>query len=223
LTADPEWKDEIGAFRRKAQRAGAKRLVFVDQSAVYMGALPLRSIVPRGSSALVMSSSPTLFPPRFDIMGAVSYDSVLPVQVMSPEQRRSLGVKGWRKQMVLDWLRESLAPALCELREHDMVLVMDKALRIQPDEALAAVRAGGCHRVTRAWRIPTAAAKHISPLDNSLWHEYKERVRAREPDTAAAMVRALHDEWRKQSAANIHHYYRHCGLTRHSDEDAGLL
>ena len=196
--------------------------MFIDQSAIYLGAIPLRTIVPADESPTIATPVTTYFPPRVVVIGGVAYGATLPLQIMTPDDRKRLGIKGWRKRMVLDWMRVCLAPSINALGVDGMVVVADKALRIRPADIVDAVRAGGCSRVRTAWLIPTAAAKLVSPLDNTLWHEYKERVRKRLPTNIKQLRRALLDEWQAIDPEHIRNYYRHCALTRTADARAGL-
>jgi hypothetical protein len=40
-----------------------------------------------------------------------------------------------------------------------------------------ALRAGKCYSVIKNLYLPTAPTKSLSPLDNSLWHSFKEVIR----------------------------------------------
>lgn len=222
FVVDDDWTSEVISFRKKAKRFGAKNLVFMDQSAVRMGDPPSRSIVPPGCAAVVIAPTNALFPDRIDIMGACAIDRTLALQIMTPAQRKQRGIKGWRKVQVLDFIRKRLAPSMNQLEGERFALCMDKALSIKSQEALETLRAGGCRRAQFAWHIPTGAAKHVSPLDNSLWHEYKQRVRQHRAPDIDTLCRVLRAEWKKQSSENLHAYYRHCGLTRAADPHKDL-
>jgi hypothetical protein len=195
----------------------------MDQSAMRFGEGELKSIVPPGSSALVNSPVHTLYLPRVDIVGAISCDTPLAIRIMTPEQRKMLGVKGWRKEHVLGYLKRQLAPSVNQLEGDVFAIVVDKALRISPKDVVDAMHAGGCRRAKFAWLMPTAAAKYISPLDNNLWHEWKERVRKRKPKSVPGLAYIMRQEWWQQSTENICSYYRHCGLMQHADSTRGIL
>ena len=96
-------------------------------------------------------------------------------------------------------------------------VVVDKALRIKAAEVRAAMTAGGAEDVAPAVVLPTATAKFVSPLDNTLWHQLKSAVRRRETTTEEGIVRAIREEWNAISSDQLHNYYKHCALTRGDD------
>jgi len=58
---------------------------------------------------------------------------------------------------------------------------MDKGLSFKEEEAKEQLTLGGAQNVHAVWILPKDTAKYVSPLDNTLWHSLKERVRARKP------------------------------------------
>ena len=64
------------------------------------------------------------------------------------------------------------------------------------------------------WILPKDTAKYVSPLDNTLWHSLKERVRARKPKSEAGTARIVNEEFMGISQKDIHNYYRNCRITR---------
>ena len=94
---------------------------------------------------------------------------------------------------------------------------MDKGLVLKREEVLQEIEAGGARNIHDVWIFPTSTAKYVNPLDNTLWHSLKERVRAREPQTEDETAAAMEEEFMAFSEADIKGYYRHCALTRRSD------
>ncbi len=60
--------------------------------------------------------------------------------------------------------------------------------------------------------MPTQAAKRLSPLDNALFHIWKESVRKHAPLTEDNVVRIMSDAWNNISSHYIQSQYRKCGL-----------
>ena len=99
---------------------------------------------------------------------------------------------------------------------------MDKGLSFKAEETKEQLTAGGAQNVKEVWILPTNSAKRISPLDNTLWHSLKERVRARKPRTEAGTARIVKQEFMSISEIQIQNYYRNCKLTRGSDPTEDL-
>lgn len=150
-------------------------------------------------------------------MAAISGDGRVALKIMTPEDRKEAETKGWRKYMVLRFIRENVAGYV---RRHGItgaVVVVDKALRVKAEEVKAEMEAGRAVEVAPAVVMPTSTAKYISPLDNNLWHELKHAVREHNAQTVDALVSAIRLEWANISIDSIHNYYKHCALTRTCD------
>jgi len=197
------------------------RLIFIDQSRINLDGGPNYSLAPAGQPATIIGRRPKHWEPRVDFMGAVSGRRLLAFETKSPQERKAAGVKGWTKAMVLAFVREQLAPAVTEAELSGVTIVMDKALRITPEEVKSEMKEGGVDDVREVVILPTGSAKYVSPLDNTLWHELKQRVRARSTPTVEAAITALEQEWNAIPTASLGNSYRHCALTRGSDAFAG--
>ncbi len=60
--------------------------------------------------------------------------------------------------------------------------------------------------------MPTQAAKRLSPLDNALFHIWKEKVRKHAPLTEGNVVRIMSDAWNNISSRYIQSQFRKCRL-----------
>ena len=156
------------AFRRTAQRIGIKKLVFVDQTNINESYRPLYGLAPKGEKAKVASRTAVRYSPRIDVMGACVGGGVLDLDVLTPDDRKRANVKGYTKEKVLSWFREPLGRQIRAMNLEGMVVVVDKALRMKPEEAKEALVAGGCPDDVQVWVMETGIAKHCSPLDNSI-------------------------------------------------------
>ncbi len=210
-------------MRKKLRRIPKRKLIFIDQSRIEMGASSRRSLAAPGEEAYVSIEKAGYYPQRIDFMGVVSYDKVLSLEVSPPTKRSAEGRKGYRKQNVLDFIRMKVARALSNLNEDNLIFLLDKALRITATEVTEALQAGGCTSVAEVMILPTASGKHLSPLDNCLWHQVKDCVRRKAPQTEDKMVSAIRRCWKQITKTNLHNYYRHCGLTRREDVSKDLV
>ena len=126
------------------------------------------------------------------------------------------------KDAVLRFIRTKLARSIVEVGLKEVKVVVDKALRITATEVREELKAGGVDDALPPLVMPRATAKHLSPLDNTLWHEVKDRVRARKPTTVEGLARTFQEEWNHVTPDHLRGYYRHCGLTRSIDPHIGL-
>jgi hypothetical protein len=85
------------------------------------------------------------------------------------------------------------------------------------EEALQEINAGRARNISDVWVFPTSTAKFVNPLDNTLWHSLKQRVRARKPKSENETASIMEEEFMAISEADMKAYYRHCALTGGSD------
>jgi hypothetical protein len=157
--------------------------------------------------------------------GAIAYTGPLTCETVTSTQRKEIvntrtkkkGVKGYTKSMLKKFLKEKLAPKIKRMKEKDVVIGLDKGLHMKREEVLQELKDGGAKNILDAWIFPTSTAKYVNPLDNTLWHSLKERVRARKPESEDATATAMEEEFMAIDQADIKGYYRHCALTRRSD------
>ena len=119
--------------------------------------------------------------------------------------------------MVKNFLKNKLAPKIKSMEVQKVIVCMDKGLAFKEQEAKEQLRLGGAHNVEKIWILPKDTAKYVSPLDNTLWHSLKEKVRARKPRSEAATARVIKEEFMGITQMEIHNYYRNCKLTHRSD------
>jgi hypothetical protein len=62
--------------------------------------------------------------------------------------------------------------------------------------------------------MPPYATKRLSPLDNSLFHQWKEGIRRHGIVTDRTIRRIMSDEWNKITSDQIKVYFHHCGFYR---------
>lgn len=71
--------------------------------------------------------------------------------------------------------------------------------------------------VVKILKMPTAAAKRLSPLDNALFNVWVQRVNERGPLTRFNIKQIMMDEWNQFTEDDLKAQYRKCGLMRHQD------
>lgn len=219
-----EYRNSVAAFRRKCQRVRKSALVFIDGTGMRTAPRKLKGLAPRGKPATVVVTKAEKYQPRVDMYGAVSYHGPLACETKTSQERREItnkktgkkGVKGYTKPMLKDFLTKKLAPKLKRKRE-EMIVCVDKGLKLNKEEAKEALQQGGAKNIQSVWILPANSAKFVSPLDNSLWHAMKERVRARKAETEEETAEILREEFMGFTATEIKNYYKHCGLTSRED------
>lgn len=191
---------------------------------------PLTGLAPSGQTPKTSVEKAEKYEPRVDIMGAISYNGPLACETKTSEQRRTIpnprlkkiGVKGYTKPMVKNFLRLRLAPKIKAMKVEKVILCMDKGLSFKEEEAKEQLRLGGANNLEAVWILPTNSAKYVSPLDNTLWHSLKQRVRARRPKTEAGTARIVKQEFMRISGTDIQNYFKNSKLTRSSDASEDL-
>jgi hypothetical protein len=224
------YRNSVVEIRKKLHRVSNQRLVFVDGSGMRSEPRPLKGLAPAGQTPKTTAEKHEKYEPRVDIMGAIGYHAPLACETKTSKQRRTIpnpkrgkkGVKGYTKPMVKNFLKKQLAPKIMEMKVKDVIVCMDKGLSFKAEEAKEQIVAGGAENVKDVLILPTNTAKHVSPLDNTLWHSLKERVRARKPKSEVATARILKEEFMGISQTDIQSYFRMCKLTWRSDPSEDL-
>jgi hypothetical protein len=200
------------------------RLVFIDGTGMRSEPRKLRALAPSGSTPRVTTKKHEKYEPRVDMWGAITYSGPLTCETITSYERKEImnpkthkkGVKGYTKSMVKNFIQSKLAPKIKKLKGNP-ILCMDKGLAFKEEEVREAIKAGGARNLHDVWIFPTNTAKFVSPLDNTLWHTMKDRVRARKPDSERSTAQIMEREFMASQPIEIKNYYRHCGLTRRSD------
>jgi hypothetical protein len=212
LTVSKELCDEIASIRRKAARVSKDSLLFLDETALRVNAAPRTTLVYPGETAYVLTDSTSSYAARFDMIACCNSKQVFPPFIFSPTERQIQQTRGINKHMLLSYIRDLLAQAVGALDTYPLRLVLDQASIHHEAEIMQEFHDLGCHDLTEIWFMPVQGAKRVSPLDNALFHEWKERCRKHAPIKARDMQRVMSDEWNNLPAEHIREYYQHCGL-----------
>ena len=205
--------ESIAKVRRWAQRISNKHLLVLDESHLHVGESPKHTRVAPGEKQFIVVEENSAYSERYDIIVVLAGDCVLPPIIYGAADRRRLGVEGIRTFMLIDYVEDILARAVSGLDRYPMYLLLDRATCHPTEQLLEAFRSQGCEELVEVRRYPPKAAKRISPLDNSFFHEWKDKCRAQFPITKrsikSVMVKALFDI----PPQHIRAYYRKCGYT----------
>ena len=106
-----------------------------------------------------------------------------------------------------------LAQAVGALDEYPIYLVVDKA-SIHKQDIIQVFHDRGCQDLKEVLFMPTQVPKRLSPLDNALFHIWKERVRKHAPLTEDNVVQTMSDAWNNISSRYIQSQFRKCCLMR---------
>src|SRR5437763_15960139 len=93
-------------------------------------------LAPLGQTPSTTAEKAEKYEPRVDIMGAISWNGPLACETKTSKQRkkirnlrtRKLGVKGYTKPMVKDFLSNQLAPKIEDMKAKEVIVCMDKGL-----------------------------------------------------------------------------------------------
>jgi hypothetical protein len=205
--------EQIANVRRKLQRIGIGHTLFLDETLKREGDVDSYSIFLPGEPPLIESSSTSKYAARFDMIACCSGKSVLPPIIYSPKEKQ----KGIDTSMLLSHIRDLLAQAAGALDEYPLLLVLDRASIHNEEKIMQEFHDWGCQELTEVIKMPPAAAKRLSPLDNSLFNVWRQRVLDGPPLTKSSIKQRMSDAWNSLTAADIQPQYRNCGLMRHQD------
>lgn len=208
--------DDIATLRRRLRRMSKSRLLFLDETAVRLSEAPTSTIVLPGEKQYVVVSDTSSYAKRFDMIACVNGDKTFAPVIYSPAVRSNAGVKGINTEMLIDYILSTLGQETWALDDPPLTLVVDRSRIHNEERVMEAFQERGGH-VQRMLKMPPSAAKRLSPLDNSLFHDWKEAVRKHGPLTLGNIEQVMADEWNRIPQARIQAHYRHCGLTASTD------
>lgn len=206
-------------MRRKIQRISKDRVLFLDETAVRLSEAPTSTLVARGQQPYVLATETSSYSKRFDMIACCNGKQVFPPMIFTPSERSDAGVRGINKKMLVKYIQQILAQQIGALNKYPIFLVLDRA-PIHKGDLLQEFHDMGCQDLKEILLMPTNAAKRMSPLDNALFHDWKEAVRKRGPMTLRNIEQVMADEWNNLPSAKIQAHYQHCGLTRPQNEYA---
>lgn len=213
----PGYKNETASFRRKCQKLKGRQLVFIDQTNMKEEPQPGKGLAPKGKSAKSASSKRESYKARVDFCCAISPKGPLACHVLSPALRKSEEVRGYTKDLVLEWVNDELSQSI---ENHDLehvVIITDKGLRISREELKEEFEDAETPSIDDVLIMPTNAGKLASPLDNAMWADVKRRVRNRRPKSVDEVATFFKQEFFATPAEKIQGWYRKSGVVPGSD------
>jgi DDE superfamily endonuclease len=208
--------EEIATLRRRLQRMPKRRVLFLDEVAVRVSEAATCTIVLPGEQPFVVATDTSSYAKRFDMIACCSGEQVFIPSIYSPSERSTADVKGINTEMLIDYVLSTLGQETAALDDPPLLLVLDRARIHNTEQVLEAFSERGGH-VTEIVKMPSNAAKRMSPLDNALFHDWKEAIRKRAPLTVQNIAQIMSDEWNNLSTDKIKAHYQHCGITRRCD------
>lgn len=205
--------EQIAKVRRKLQRIGIGHILFLDETLKREGDVDSYSIFLPDEPPLIETSSTSKYAARFDMIACCSGKSVLPPVIYAPTERQ----KGIDTALLLSHIRDLLAQSAGALDQYPLLLVLDRASIHNEDKIMQEFHDWGCQELTEVIKMPPAAAKRLSPLDNSLFNLWKQRVLAGGPLKKSNIKQRMSDAWNTITPVELLAQYRNCGLMRHQD------
>ncbi|CAF1450299.1 unnamed protein product [Rotaria sordida] len=165
---DIEYWNNIAKFRRFLQRIGNNRLVFIDEMAIYSIMIPRRTLVAPEHEPVIIVEKPSAYAERYDFIGAINGSQAIACMILSPTDRKNRHIEGITKEILNEWIVNTLAPAINRLSVNNVYLIYDKSRVHNKADMIQALKTGKCKSIIDVCYMPTASAKHISPLDNPI-------------------------------------------------------
>lgn len=213
ISVSPDLCDEIAHIRRKLQRIGTHRILVLDETHKRDGDVTTRTIVLPGESAFIQTSNNSHYASRFDMIACCTSNEVLPPMIYAPKERG----KGIDTEMLLEYIRNLLAQAAGALDRYPLFLLLDRSCIHNEAQMLETFHDWGCQGLLEIIKFPPSAAKRLSPLDNSLFHVWTQRVLNDGPLTRNNIKQKMSDAWNSITRDDLLQQYRHCGLMRGQD------
>jgi hypothetical protein len=207
--------EQIADLRRKIRKIGTHKVLFIDETAQRLSEAPTHTIVLPGEQTYVEATETSSYSKRYDMIACCVGDRVLLPKIFTPNERQAASVRGINGPMLHQFIDDTLAQAVEGLDRYPLTLVLDCAsIHKNVDAILQSFHDRGSQSIKEILLMPPNAAKRMSPLDNSIFHQWKEECRKHYPATARNIEQIMNDEWIKMGPKP---HYRHCGLTRSKD------
>lgn len=215
FTVSSELCEQIASLRRKLQRIDKRRVIFLDESSLRLNAAPTDTICLPGEQPYIIVEDDSAYAARFDMIAVCSGDGVLLPKIFSPKDRKEEEAKGINRRMLLQFVDDTLAQAVEGLDRYPLTLVLDRAgIHQNLDALLQAFHDRSSFSIKEIILMPPKAAKRMSPLDNALFHDWKQECRKHCPVSLRIIQRVMSDAWNKMKPGP--HYIK-SGLMRSRD------
>jgi hypothetical protein len=209
--------EAIAKVRRKLRKVPKKNILFMDESSFRLNECARKTLVAPGESEKVMVEENTSYASRYDIIGFLSHQGVLPPIIYSPEERKILHTDGITGDMLNSFIEDYLARSVAALDIYPMFLLCDRSRIHNCEKMKESFENGLCFEVIDISFLPAQAAKRLSPLDNCLFADWKRRCREHYPITAANIKQIMSDEWERTPISKVEAYYKHSLFLQRAD------
>lgn len=215
MAVSAEQCELVADIRRKIRRIGTRKVIFLDETAERLSDAPTHTIVLPGEQPIVEATETSSYSKRYDMIACCTSDRVLIPKVYTPAERSDAGVKGINGSMLRQFVDDVLAQSVEGLDRYPLLLFLDRApIHLNTDSLMQTFHDRSSESIKEIHLLPPNAAKRVSPLDNALFHDWKEQCRKHTPLTSDNIVQVMSDAWEKMDPAP---HYKHCGLTRSKD------
>jgi len=204
-------------MRRKLQRISKSRVLFLDETAIRVSETPTSTLVLPDQPPFLTATETSSYAKRYDMIACCTGKELLLPKIFTPKERAGADVKGINQAMLLQFIDDVLAQAVEGLDRYGLTLVIDRSTIHSPDKILQAFHDRSRFSITSVLLMPSNAAKRLSPLDNALFHGWKEKVRKHTPLTNRTIQQVMADAWNQLSSNLLHAHYKNCGLIRGTD------
>ena len=130
---------------------------------------PVRTLVAPEHEPLIIVEKPSAYAERYDFIDAINCSQVIACMTVTPADR---------KEVVNEWIRNTLAPAMNQLCIENFHLICDKSRAHNKRNMVEALNGSECRSVIDVCYMPTASAKYVSLLNNPIWHGFRESIRS---------------------------------------------
>ena len=152
---------------------------------------PLRTLVVPKHEPLIIVEKRLAYAERYDFIGAINGSQAIAGMTLTPSDRKGKDIAGVRREIVNEWILNTLAPAINRLCIENFYLICDKSRADNKRDMIEALNAAGCRSVIDVCYMLTASAKYVSPLDNPIGDSFKETIRSQHPLTTANLLSTL--------------------------------
>jgi hypothetical protein len=205
--------ESIARVRRKFQRIDKGKMLVLDETYMRSSDAPLSTLTYPGEDSYVETESSSRFAARFDMIACITGKEVLPPMVIAPKKRR----KGITAATLINFMRNVLAQAAGALDRYPMLMVLDRSSIHKVAEIKEVFIDWGCQSLTEVVLLPAASAKRLSPLDNALFHDFKENVRKMGKIKKSNLQQKMSDAFVNMEPRLLQAHFRKCGLMRGTD------
>lgn len=163
---------------------------------------------------MIIVEKTSAYAERHDFIGAINGSQAIACMTLTPTDRKSRNIAGVRKEVVNEWIVNTLAPAINRLPINNAYLICDKSRAHNRKNLIETLKVGRCKFIADVCYMPTASAKYVSPLDNPIWHKYKEVIRSHHPITTTNLPSLLSQTFLSLAKQKINNVYRKCAIVR---------